>query len=126
MGGGEAGQPLGTRVFGQFSLAGNRVASLHLETLVFLVGNHISDEQRNKEQERAGKSMREEATKIEIFKKRNPRREAEEEEETISKNIYVKLREIERETKHLFSFQVSLMFSFFNNKLTCLADSHIL
>ena len=68
VGGGEAGQPLGTGVFRQFSLAGNRVAALHLETLVFLVGNHISDEQRNKEQGRAGKSMREETTKFEIFK----------------------------------------------------------
>ena len=28
-GGGQAGQPLGTGVFGQFSLAGNRVAALH-------------------------------------------------------------------------------------------------
>ena len=28
-GGGEAGQPLGTGVFGQLSLAGNRVAALH-------------------------------------------------------------------------------------------------
>ena len=43
-GGGEAGQPLGLAgVFGQFSLAGNRVAALHLATRVFLAGNHISD-----------------------------------------------------------------------------------
>ena len=34
-GGGEAGQPLGTGVFGQFSLAGNHVAALHLATRVF-------------------------------------------------------------------------------------------
>ena len=33
--GGEAGEPLGTAVFGQFSLAGNRVAALHLATCVF-------------------------------------------------------------------------------------------
>ena len=52
-GGGEAGQRLGTGVFGHFSLAGNRVAALHLATRVFLVGNHISDKQRDKEQERA-------------------------------------------------------------------------
>ena len=38
-------------MFGQFSLAGNRVAALHLATRVFLAGNHISDEQRDKKQE---------------------------------------------------------------------------
>ena len=48
-GGGEAGQPLGAGVFGQFSLVGNRVAALHLASLVFLAGNHIGDEQRDKE-----------------------------------------------------------------------------
>ena len=57
-GGGEAGQPLGTGVFGQFSLAGNRVAALHLATRVFLAGNHIGDKQRDKEQERAGEKRR--------------------------------------------------------------------
>ena len=41
VGGEEAGQPLGTGVFGQFSLAGSRVAELHLATSVFLAGNHI-------------------------------------------------------------------------------------
>ena len=41
------------RDFGQFSLAGNRVAALQLATRVFLAGNHISDEQRDKEQERS-------------------------------------------------------------------------
>ena len=40
--GGEAGELLGTGVFGQFSLAGNRVAALHLASRVFLAGNHIS------------------------------------------------------------------------------------
>ena len=58
-----------------------------------------SDQQRDKEQE---KSTREEATKFEKFKRRNPR------------------NQIERETKHLVttvSFQVSLMFSFFYDKL---------
>ena len=50
-GGGEAGQ--GTGVFGQFSSARNRVAALHLATHIFLAGNHISDEQRDKYQERA-------------------------------------------------------------------------
>ena len=48
-GGGEAGEPLGTGVFGQFSLEGNRVAALHLATRVFLAGNHIGHEQRDKE-----------------------------------------------------------------------------
>ena len=37
-GGREAGQPLGTGVFGQFSLAGNRVAALHLATRLFSGG----------------------------------------------------------------------------------------
>ena len=40
-------------MFEQFSLVGNRVAVLHLATRVFLAGNHISDEQRDKEQKRA-------------------------------------------------------------------------
>ena len=48
-GGGEAVEPLGTGVFGQFSLTGNHVAALHLATHVFLVGNQISDEQQDKE-----------------------------------------------------------------------------
>ena len=50
-GGREEGEPLGTGVFGQFSLAGNRVQALRLATRVFLAGNHISVEQRDKEQE---------------------------------------------------------------------------
>ena len=57
-GGVEARQPLGTEVFGQFSLAGNHVAALNLATRVFLEGNHISDEQRGKEQERAREKWR--------------------------------------------------------------------
>ena len=48
-GGREAGQPLGTGAFGQFSLAENRVVALHLATGVFLAGNHISEEQRVKD-----------------------------------------------------------------------------
>ena len=67
--GGETGQPLGTGVFGQFSLAGNRVA-VRCCIWHFLAGNHISDEQRDKEHE---KNTREEATKFENFKRRNPR-----------------------------------------------------
>ena len=47
--GGEAGQPLGAGVFGQFSLAGNGVATLHLATCVFLAGNHVSEEQLGKD-----------------------------------------------------------------------------
>ena len=43
---------------------------------VFLAGNHISDEQRDKEQ---GKSTREEAIKFEKFKRRNPREKPEKE-----------------------------------------------
>ena len=35
-------------MFGQFSLAGDRVASLHLATRVFLEGNHTSDELRDR------------------------------------------------------------------------------
>ena len=44
----EKGQPLGTGVFGQFSLPGNHVAALHLETHVFLAGKTylFSDEQQ--------------------------------------------------------------------------------
>ena len=38
-------------MFGQFSLAGNHVEASHLATHVFLAGNHISDEQRDKEEE---------------------------------------------------------------------------
>ena len=45
--GGEVGQPLGTGVFWQFSLAGNSVAALHLVTCDFLVGNHTSEEHRD-------------------------------------------------------------------------------
>ena len=89
-GGRETGQPLGTGVFGQFSLAGNRVAALHLATPVFLAGNHISDEQR------AGKSTRKEATKFEKFERRNPRanpRRREEEKTSMKPNV--KLREVE-------------------------------
>ena len=43
---------MGTGVFGKFSLAGNRKTALHLATCVFLVENHISDEDGDKEQER--------------------------------------------------------------------------
>ena len=41
-------QPRRTGVFRQFSLKGNHVAALHLATRVFLEGNHISEEQRDK------------------------------------------------------------------------------
>ena len=40
---GGGGQPLGTGVFGQISLAGNRVAALHLATRVFPAENHIRE-----------------------------------------------------------------------------------
>ena len=40
---------LGTGMFEQFSLAGNRAAALHSAASVFLAGNHISEEQRDKD-----------------------------------------------------------------------------
>ena len=94
------------------------MTTLHLATRVFLAGYHISDDEiKSRKVEEKRKSMRQAATKFEKFKRRKPRsREAKEgEEEKISMKIIVKLREIERETKHLctmVSFQVSLMFSF--------------
>ena len=104
-------------MFGQLSLAGNRVAALHLATRVFLAENHISDNRSLlviSNRKRAGKSTREVATKFEKFKAKKTSREAEEgQNEKISMKNIVKLKEIERETKHLFttvSFQV--MFSF--------------
>ena len=48
---GEEREPLGMGLFGQFSLARSHVEALHLKTRVSLAGNHISDEQRDKEQE---------------------------------------------------------------------------
>ena len=99
-----------TGEFRQFSLAGNRVAALHLATRVFLAGNHIGKEQRDKEQERTREKRRRNLRNL----AKEYSREAEEgEEEKISMKINVKPREIERETKHLFttvSFQV--IFSF--------------
>ena len=60
-GGGEAGQPLGTGVFGQLSLAGNRVAALHWKP-AFLWREIISLIDRNrikiKEQKRAREKRR--------------------------------------------------------------------
>ena len=44
-------------MYGQFSLAGNRVAELHLATRVFQAEDH-SEEQRDKEQERAREKRR--------------------------------------------------------------------
>ena len=124
-GGGEAGQPLGTGMFRQFSLAGNRVVALHLATRVFLVRNHIGERQWDKERarEKRRRNLRSLSEEIlEISRGRRRRKKL--------MKIIVKLREIERETKHLFttvSFQVRLVrFSFFNNKLICLAASHSL
>ena len=51
-------------------LGGQSRGSFALATHVFLAGNHISDDERDKEQERAGG---EEVTKFEKFKRRNPR-----------------------------------------------------
>ena len=47
-GGGEVGNPLGRECSGNFPWR-----KLHLATRVFLAGNHISDEQRDKVQEGA-------------------------------------------------------------------------
>ena len=58
-GGGEAGQPLESGMFGQFSLAGNRVAALH-----FLAGNHVGEI-------KSRKNTKEEATKCEESLKRS-------------------------------------------------------
>ena len=69
------------------------MAALHLATRVFLVGNHISDEQR------ARKSTRKEATKFEKVKRRNPRKNPRKEKKRNQRNkneTNVKLREIER------------------------------
>ena len=91
---GETGQPLGTGVFGQFSLAGNRVAVLHLATRVFLAGNHISNE----------KSTREEATKFEKFKQRRGRENINENQRKAERN---RARDKALFTK--ISFQVTLL-----------------
>ena len=67
---------------------------------------------KNRKVEEKEKSLRQEATKFEKFKRRKSR-EAEEGEEKFSMKITVKVREIERETKHLFttvSFQVTFSF----------------
>ena len=42
----------------QFSAVGNCLEALHLATRVFVAGNHISDEQRDREQERAREKRR--------------------------------------------------------------------
>ena len=93
-GGGEAGHSLGTGVFGQFSLAGNRVAALHwqpaffLWEIILLTNNGI-------------KSTREEATKFEKFKGRNPRKKPRKEKKrTFQRKSTVKLREGARDQKH--------------------------
>ena len=57
-GGGKAVQPLGPGVLGQFSLAGNQGEAMHLASRVFPAGNHFNDDQRDKEQERAGEKRR--------------------------------------------------------------------
>ena len=69
---------------------------------------------KNRKVEEKQKSMRQEATKFEKFKRRKSR-EAEEGEEKFSMKITVKVRVIERETKHLpvfttVSFQVTFSF----------------
>ena len=50
----------------QFSFAGNRLEALYLATRVFLMGNHISDEQRDKEQESRRKAKERERRGDEI------------------------------------------------------------
>ena len=78
---------------------------------------------KNRKVEEKQKSMRQEATKFEKFKRRKSR-EAEEGEDKFSMKITVKVREIERETKHLpvfttVSFQVTFSF------LICASLPHI-
>ena len=85
----EAGHPLGTGVFGQFSLEGNRVPALRLATRVFLVGNHISDEQQERAREKRRRNLRN-------LSKKSSRESEEGEEKKISMKPNVKLREIER------------------------------
>ena len=61
-------------MFGQFSLAGNCVETLHLATRVFLAGNDMtSNGIKSRKVEEKRKSMREEAKKFEKFKRRKPR-----------------------------------------------------
>ena len=48
------------------------MAALHLATRVFSAGNHISDEQRDKEKDMRASTI-EEKTKFETFKRTNPR-----------------------------------------------------
>ena len=54
------------------------MAALHLATRGFLAGKRISDEQRNKEQERARENRR---IFFEKFKRRNPREKPRKEKE---------------------------------------------
>ena len=63
----EAGEPLGTGVFGQFSLTANRVVFWREITLV--TSNGI----KSGKVEEKRKSMRQEATKFEKFKRRKLR-----------------------------------------------------
>ena len=94
--------PLGTGVLGQFSLAGNCVAALYFPTRVLLAGNHISDEQRKKEQESAREKRQRNLRNLseESLERSRGRRRR----QIFNEELYtVKLREIEQETVHLFT-----------------------
>ena len=100
-------------------LGGKSHGSVALATRVFLEGNHILEQERAREKKRQN---------LRNFKGRSFREKPRKEKKRKFVKINVKLREIELETKHLFttvSFQVSLLLSFFNNELICLTASHI-
>ena len=75
------------------------MAMLHLATCVFLVGNHISDEQRDKEQERARVKRRQNLGNLseESLNRSQGRRRRENFNKEHCKAV------IERQTKHLFT-----------------------
>ena len=57
-GGGEAGEPLGTGVFGQFSLTGNCVAALHSATSNGIRSSTIkSNKEREREREKRRRNL---------------------------------------------------------------------
>ena len=106
--GGEIGQPLGMGVLRQFSLAGNRVAALHLATRVFLARKYISDKQRDREQERTREKRRQNLRNLskERLERSQGRRE------NVMKNT-VKPREIERAGDKTLIYKQRLAFRYY-------------